>query len=160
MRKDVVIEIAGTHALEGDSQNVSAVMRGTLTEKSGKWFLLYEEVTPENPAPVKNTLILAPDRVELIRSGDVRTRMVFEPRQNTVSIYSTPFGNITLTITTESISLREEEGEISAEIAYLLGSNGQAVSSCRLTVKAVPAGDEALRFLEKSFSGKRENPAF
>ena len=159
MAKDVLIEITGAHAMDEESQNISAVMRGRLSQKNGKYFLIYEEVSPENPVPVKNTLICSPGQVELIRSGEFRTRMVFEPRQNTVSLYSTPFGNITLTIYTEAIRLTDQEDSFLVEVDYLLGSGGQTLSSCCLTVRAVPAGAQALSFLEQSFGGTREKPS-
>ena len=62
--------------------------------------------------------------------------MEFEVGKTTVNCYSTPFGEIILTISTFDMEVREEEDSVRAEILYSLEMNSVKTSDSRVVIEA------------------------
>ena len=78
----------------------------------------------------------------MIKQGSIATQMIFVKGQKQYACYATPFGELTLGMTTKYIKVTEEEQQIFAELRYDLEVNGSHMSECELdiNVKECTAG--------------------
>ena len=136
MTRDVLVSVSGIHAVDGESGDVSVVTSGVYYKKNGKHYIIYDEYQEDAERPLRCTIKLSDRKAEILRGGDVRAHMEFEPGKTTVNCYSTPFGEIILTISTFDMQILEEEDLLRAEILYSLEMNSVKTSDSRVVIEA------------------------
>ena len=79
MTKDIILTISGLHATDGEADAPVEIMTpGQYFLKSGKHYVVYDEVIEGLEGTVKSTIKFTESKVELMRTGAASTRMVFE----------------------------------------------------------------------------------
>lgn len=136
MTRDVMVSVSGIHTVDGESGDVAVVTSGIYYKKNGKHYIIYDEFQEGMERPLRCTIKLYDRKAEIIRGGDVRAHMEFEVGKTTVNCYSTPFGEIILTISTFDMEVREEEDSVRAEILYSLEMNSVKTSDSRVVIEA------------------------
>lgn len=141
MTKEVLVSIAGLqYELEGE-EAIEMISAGEYYFRNGKHFILYEEILDEGSkdttAMVKCTLKISETQVEVIKKGPAAVHMIFELGKNHMTYYSTPYGDLLIGITTNSIHINEQEKRIDVELTYGLDMNYQFISDCNLTIAIV-----------------------
>ena len=141
MKKNVVITVRGLQREVDDNEPVEVISAGTYLRKADTHYLSYEEAD-EDGKITKNRIKITPDCIEMTKQGGISTQMLFAIGQKQYTCYATPFGDLTLGVTTKMINLAEEEQQISAELRYDLEVNGAHMSECELdiNVKECTAG--------------------
>ena len=136
MTRDVMVSVSGIHTVDGESGDVAVVTSGIYYKKNGKHYIIYDEFQEGLERPIRCTIKLYDRKAEIIRGGDVRAHMEFEVGKTTVNCYSTPCGEIILTISTFDMEVREEEDSVRAEILYSLEMNSVKTSDSRVVIEA------------------------
>lgn len=105
MKKDVIMTIKSQQKLEGqDPDAIELVTTGRLTSHGPDGYLLsYQETEITGMGNTRSTFRVEPNRVSLIRTGDVVSQWVFELGRTHTSVYGTPFGNMEVAITAREI---------------------------------------------------------
>lgn len=103
-------------------------------ERNGSLYLLYEEITDEGSAVVKNRIKLKDSVLELTKQGNVTARMVFEPGKEYLTDYATPYGCLKMGIATHSLDIHRKEETLHIQIIYTLNSEGVPISHCTLDI--------------------------
>lgn len=134
MKKNVVITVRGLQAEINAEEPVEVISAGTYLRKENTHYLSYDEAD-ENGKLTKNRIKITPDSIEMVKQGGVTTQMLFHLGEKHYSCYSTPFGDLTLGMTTKKIQVEEEEHAISAKLLYGLEINGQHMSECKLDIE-------------------------
>lgn len=139
MTKDVLVSIAGLQYENESDGTIELISIGKYHFKNGKHYVTYEELLEDkednSTETVKCTLKLSQKQIEVIKSGPAAVHMIFELGQNHMTYYSTPFGDLIIGITTNSIKIAETEDAIDVELTYALDMNYQFVSDCKLSIK-------------------------
>lgn len=79
-----------------------------------------------------------PQMITMMRSGVVRTTMVFEPHQRHMSVYQTPFVTFSVCVAARKVVNRLfEDGTI--ELHYTTSVNGRQTELCHMSIKVVAA---------------------
>ncbi|MCI8453577.1 MAG: DUF1934 domain-containing protein [Lachnospiraceae bacterium] len=138
MKKDVLVSVRGTQFLEDDRDTIEVITAGSYYERNGKHYLLYDETIDGTAVPVHNRVKAAPGIVEVIKSGAVDCRMVFECGKKNMVSYVTPFGLIILGITTSVLNVQTEGDMLCLHMEYALEMNGEFVSGCIMEIRACP----------------------
>ncbi len=134
--KQVYVEINGNVTTDGDTDRMSYSTEGQLYKKSGKFYINYPEGELLGRERCSTTLKVAPDGVvTMLRSGETHTRMVFEAGQCHMSCYETPFGNLTVSVATNELSVDMSENGGKLDIDYNLTINNTSHSRNRLSIK-------------------------
>ncbi|MBQ9887216.1 MAG: DUF1934 domain-containing protein [Lachnospiraceae bacterium] len=129
MQKKVLVNVKGTQFLDGETDVTELITTGSLYEKNGKRYILYDEVLDESAEVTKNTLKLSEDEVELIRHGGSHMNIVFRKNEKSDSYYMTPFGSMKLTFSTKSVEIDDSrQGEIFITIKYEIMADYREVS--------------------------------
>lgn len=133
MKKNVVITVRGLQPSVDADEPVEVISAGTYMRKENTHYLSYEEADEEGYI-TKNRIKITADTIEMTKQGNVATQMLFLLGEKQYACYATPFGELTLGMTTNRITVREEEELLSAKLRYGLEINGEFVSECELDI--------------------------
>ena len=99
MKQAVVLSLRGTQTYEGQEPDViELVTEGTMEFRDGGWDISYEESELTGLAGVTTTFRVEPNKVILERTGNLRSRMVFEKDVPHESLYQMAFGAMMITV--------------------------------------------------------------
>lgn len=119
MIQSVIISVEGTQRFIGEeSQTVQVVTEGTMRTEGDTVFLSYEE-SEVTGMEGTTTFAVQGERVELVRTGAVESKMVFEKGIKNVSLYNVGFGALTI-----GVKARRLKNELGPEGGHLEISYG------------------------------------
>lgn len=99
MERKVLLSICGKQSYMGqDPDIIELVTEGVLTEKSGIWYLEYQETELTGLEGVTTTFEIKPDEVILRRTGKLNSQMVFREGIRHDSLYQMEFGALMLSV--------------------------------------------------------------
>lgn len=134
MTKDVIVSISGLQ-MDVDSESpLEVITMGNYFYKNGKHYVLFDETVGDAGEQTKNTIKIAPNRVDVIKKGDNSVHMVFEPDKKNMTYYNTPFGSMLVGINTLGITHEEDELNINTKIEYALEVNYAHMSDCSIAI--------------------------
>lgn len=138
MKKDVKISISGIHS-NSEEETVEVVSMGEMYETDEQICISYEEAADEAVGVdceiVKSMLKVKPDQIEIIKKGATETHMVFIEDRDTLSYYSTPFGELEVAIHTDRLERRETGKGFQILLEYALEVNAAHMSDCNVDIK-------------------------
>lgn len=134
----VSVTIHSLQLLDGEKETMTQRARGTLRRAGDTWLLTYREGESSGLGDTQTTLEVGPVQAVLTRTGEVASRMVFQPGQSQTSLYQTPYGQIPMTLHTLSLKsdLGEGGGHITIHYRIQLGGGSAGETRLRLTVQA------------------------
>ena len=133
MKKNVVITVRGLQR-QTEDEPVEVISAGTYLRKDDTHYLSYEEAD-EDGKITKNRIKITPDSIEMTKQGGITTQMIFVKGQKHYACYETPFGELTLGMTTKQIKVAEESGLLTVALRYDLEVNGTHMSECELDIE-------------------------
>lgn len=137
MDKTVKITISGIQNDEtGQELLTKTAAEGQYYEKGDCHYILYQETDPESGHITKNTLKWTKGRLELIRRGNISSHMIFEPGRTLPTGYTTPYGTLTLDVSTETLRILQTDEAVSIRIGYQLSAEASFLSANELTIIA------------------------
>ena len=104
----------------GESQTTEQMYTGTMTERSGKYYVMYHEDAQSGLEGTKTTLKWDQNRVIIMRSGTVDHRQEFLQDYKDKSVYRTPYMEIPLLTHTSYLYTYFRKGKWHLEIEYTL----------------------------------------
>ncbi|MBQ0059963.1 MAG: DUF1934 domain-containing protein [Lachnospiraceae bacterium] len=141
MNKDVLVKVIGTQTMPGetieDAEPISLMTKGTLEPLENGWLLTYEEVFEDVPGVTTNVVKIQKDRIEVTKTGQVSTEMIFEVGKTTITLYDTPFGSMDMGFNASSVEVEETDKQIDVKIAYAMSINNQMTAQCRLDMTII-----------------------
>ena len=119
---NVIISIKGKQSYEdAEDETVELVTEGRLEEDGSDGFTLsYQESELTGLEGTLTTFQIEKDRITLMRVGEVNSQMVFEEGRRHLSMYNTPYGALSVGVSTRRMrsDLRRDGGSI--EIHYAI----------------------------------------
>lgn len=118
---DAVISLRTLQNCDDDEPDVlDFITDGSYSFSNEVGRLDYEETDVTGMSGTQTSLTILPDRVIVDRTGSVNSRMEFAEGERNSFLYSTPFGQTTMSLNTRSIrrSFNEDGGR--AEIEYVI----------------------------------------
>jgi uncharacterized beta-barrel protein YwiB (DUF1934 family) len=139
VEKEVKLRIRGVQQQGSDEEdNVEVISVGQMYEEGGFTCISYDEVVAEEENGVvqtmKNLLKVRDDQVEVLKEGPTESHMVFVPEQTTYSYYSTPVGELEISIFTNRIEKIPMNSGFELRMQYDLEMNQTFVSKCNIDV--------------------------
>lgn len=135
--KPVKVKIKTTQLNDlGEVETIESFYSGKRYEKRGKLYILYStrDKSGENTNS-KSTIKVDGDRVSIISSGDIDSRMIFEEGESFESIYRTTYGNFNLKMYTHKVSKRISDDEIKINLDYKLEIENFLYANNRLEIR-------------------------
>lgn len=139
MTKDIILTISGLHAAEGENDEPIELMTpGQYYLKNGKHYILFDEIMEGIAGEIKSTIKFTGDRVELLRTGAASTRMIFQRDRESMALYQTPLGPLSISVYTEDMTVDIGEEQINLEINYSLKAEGQMITESTVHLNICP----------------------
>ena len=139
MREDVLVRLKGVQSFRdagrAGEEPVEILTAGTYRPENGSHVVLYDEVSEDGMEVTKNRMVLKQNAVEVHKSGEIDVDMIKKKKKNSISCYSTPYGDLEMGISTTALRMREWENRILAHINYALSMNGQHVADCVMDIR-------------------------
>ena len=99
MKQAVTLMIRGSQRYaDQEPEVIELVTEGTMEFRDGGWDICYEESELTGLQGVTTTFRVEPGKVILERTGNLRSRMVFEKDVPHDSLYQMPFGALMLSV--------------------------------------------------------------
>lgn len=120
MKKDVIISIKGMQDYEQTGKDsIEFVTRGSLGRQSGMLTLSYEESELTGLEGTLTTIQVEPERVTMLRTGQVNTQMVFQEGRRHLAMYNTPYGAMAIGVNTRHLynEMSDSGGDIEIDYA-------------------------------------------
>lgn len=138
MTKQVMISIVSKQDhLDGKPDQITLMTEGTLTADAGRYELRYEETEVTGMAGTTTVILIEGERVTLMRMGEICSQMVFEQGRRHHSVYSTPYGNLEVGVSTRSLSnsIGENGGRLDIDYSMELDHALAGYHAFRISVR-------------------------
>lgn len=138
MKKEVKVSIRGIHN-NTKEETVEVVSLGEMFEKDNQIYVSYEEaaddVSGEDCEIIKSMMKVKPDQIEIIKRGPTETHMIFVEDKDTLSYYSTPFGELEVSIHTDRLERIQMDSGFRILLEYVLEVNATHMSDCNVEIR-------------------------
>ena len=143
MKKNVDVIVTGIHSRVGEpTEKIVTNSVGVFEEKEdGMCILEYDEEQDAGGGTVKihNKVSIAPDGkgMEIIRGGDIKSKLAFADKLEYDTEYNTPYGSMQMKVRTNNFDFiktrQEEDMKLMAE--YVLEMEGEVLSDSILVIE-------------------------
>ena len=139
METNALITLTGRQMIDGEDDHYELTTLGRYTKKDDKYYISYEGSELTGYENTTTTLKIKDGCVSMIRFGKSSTQMVFEKEKKYVGYYDTPFGSLSVGVTTNSLSVNidEEGGEIDLDYMVELNNNLPVHNGLHLKIRKV-----------------------
>ncbi|MCI8363739.1 MAG: DUF1934 domain-containing protein [Eubacterium sp.] len=138
MKKNVKVSISGIQNND-NQETVEVVSVGEMLQRDDHICVSYEEAADNADGVdcqlVKSMLKVKPDQIEIIKKGAAQTHMVFIEDRDTISYYSTPFGELEVAIHTDRLERKERDNGFQILLEYALEINASHMSNCNVDIR-------------------------
>ena len=135
--KQVILYVRGEQYFDGiDPDGTELVTEGTMTiADDGAITLEYAETELTGMPGTTTRFVLQNDTVTLTRSGGVNSQMIFQQGVQHSSLYETPFGTLTVDISTSRLAHRLGEHGGLLEIRYSISVEHQVTGKNQFKIR-------------------------
>lgn len=125
MQKKFLITIKGLQSYYDDteSSDIELLTEGDFYKEDGVYFCDYAESEITGLDGTDTSIEIGSNYVSLQRSGNVNSQMLFMEGRKTSSLYSLPYGELTVDIYTEKLKANVDEHGGSISIDYIIDIN-------------------------------------
>lgn len=139
MDKPYIITLNAHHFMEdGQEDQYEITAEGSLTQKRDKYYVSFEH-TFDGMSQTKTTLKITPESVTMLRYGAMDTTFVFEPGGHYTGYYQTPFGGMSMAVTTKELTVNMTDGGGQLYVDYFVELNGAQTIQNQLQLTVRPA---------------------
>ena len=134
MKKEVSITIETESIPKDDSpRHISTNTKGTLFSGDGLLYILYKE-NPEEFGKTLTKVKIKDGRIELIRTGNIVSRLVFCKTLPFEGMYNTPYGSLPVKINVTDMQINADEKSGIVKMRYNLDFAGD-ITENKFTLK-------------------------
>ncbi len=126
----------------GEKQTTEQNYQGSMTERAGKYYVMYHEDAQSGMEGTKTTLKWDQKSVVIMRSGTTDHRQEFRRGYKDQSIYQTPYMKIPLLTHTHYLYTYFRDGKWHLEIEYTLYRDGAPYGDMQILIKVEELQDE------------------
>lgn len=134
MEKKAIISIVSNATME-QGEVIEVVSPGKYIKLDCGYKAIYEETEISGMDGTTTMLTIKDTEVLLEREGTTTTKMLFNEKEPSVSLYNTPYGMMELTINTKKLDVEVDENGGSVKIDYNMAIAGQEALSTSLVLK-------------------------
>lgn len=140
---DVLLKITGI--ARSDTEDVTeSIVRGSYYRKDDDIYLFYEGVDEETPQLItRHRIVVRGNRVEVQRTGALRSSMVIVPGELNQSEYETPYGTLQIDFFGISAETEARDDGVTVRMKYEIRLADTIVSENELVIEATATEDAA-----------------
>lgn len=141
MKKEIILFVKGEQSYDGVEPEVTELItEGTMTiDDGGEIILEYQESEITGMEGTNTRFIVNQDEVELLRTGVVESRILFQRGRRNSSLYETPWGTMMVDVATTRLAHRLGERGGVMEIGFTIAVNHQVTGENRFKIRVKEA---------------------
>lgn len=141
MKKEIILFVKGEQSYGGVEPEVTELItEGTMTiDDGGEIILEYQESEITGMEGTNTRFIVNQDEVELLRTGVVESRILFQQGRRNSSLYETPWGTMMVDVATTRLAHRLGERGGVMEIGFTIAVNHQVTGENRFKIRVKEA---------------------
>lgn len=129
MKKEVNISInTDSYPVNDDPRHIATNTKGTVFSGDGLLYISYKE-NPEEFGKTTTTLKVKKNRIELIRTGNIVSRLVYCKDSPYEGSYNTPYGSLPLKIKVAEMNISADENRGEIYMRYTLDVAGDVTDN-------------------------------
>ena len=138
--ENIIIDIKSTiKQIDGDENIIELTTYGELFDKNGSIYIIYYESSVSGMEGCKTLLKITGDIISMTRFGKSTTKIIFNKEIAMNSIYTTPYGDFKMEVSTDKIDIainsEEFKGEISLAYNMVLENLSSSYNKLNLIIK-------------------------
>jgi len=139
MDTNALITLSGNQFVDGESDQYELTTLGKYIKKGDKYYITYEGSELTGYEGTTTTLKIRDGCVSMIRFGQSTSQMIFEKEKKYVGYYETPFGSMSVGVTTNSlkVDMDEDGGEIDLDYLVELNNSMPVHNGLHLKIRKV-----------------------
>ncbi len=136
MKNEVEVLIRGSQHYGDDRDEEPLILRtgGVYRNVAGRHHVRYDEVIDGTTETTRNHVAISDRRVEVHKTGEVTTDMIFEEGMLHKTNYQTKFGTLTMYMKTKKLTVRERDDSVHATIYYTLLADEAVIAECTMEI--------------------------
>ncbi len=139
MTEKVLVTIRNDQVLAGQERGedtLEVVMAGSCSMEDDACIVTYTEDLEEGGhMTALNTVRIDGQSLQVSKTGDVEVDMYFEAGKRSMAVYTTPFGEMEMGISTTLLDSSFSENEIRVLVGYALSINDAMTADCRMEMR-------------------------
>jgi len=142
----VVITLRGKQYLEeGKPEAIELVTEGVMEWKSGCCTLTYLETEMTGMGSTRTVIQVCGEEVSILREGEVYTQMVFRQGKRHLSLYNTPYGEMTIGVHARHVMVDLDENGGDLELDYNIEMDHAVTGRNVFAIHVEPSSSESLK---------------
>ncbi len=135
MNKNVLLKIVSTQWTDsGDDNRTVYETEAEFYDKGDSKYVIFTEQLEGISTPLDSRIKIKDRTFELLRKGELNTRLVLELGVKNVMNYETPYGAMKLEASVRFLSVEEKEDSLRINIEYVLSENNNTVTNNKLEI--------------------------
>lgn len=135
MAERAMLLLTGQQKNESGEESVTeSCLMADYYEREKGFYILYEETEPDTGDTTKNRIKWKDSQLEITKGGSIHCRMIFETGHTHKTDYITPYGTLSLEVTTRKVEILRQQNQLKIQLDYTLTSDSQFLSDCILTL--------------------------
>jgi uncharacterized beta-barrel protein YwiB (DUF1934 family) len=114
---------------------IEVVYLGSLMEREKETHIAYDESVLTGMEGVKTVLIINDSHLEIIRTGNIRSKMIFKEKYRDNFVYRMNEGAMSMSLETDELSVGRQENQIDIYIRYRLEIAGDQADRNEMRIR-------------------------
>lgn len=139
MNRKVLISVKTVQYTDGQPEEIELITEGEYYKNGNEYIASYEESEISGMEGTKTTMKIHEDALSIIRQGTTNSNLLFKKNLNHVSMYSTPYGALEVTIKPSKVVIDIDDAGGKVELAYKMEASGLEVmdNTLELNIKEI-----------------------
>ena len=120
-----------------NEEPIEVVYLGSLMERENQTHVAYDESVLTGMEGVKTVLIINENHIEIIRTGNIRSKMIFKEKYRDNFVYRMNEGAMSMSLETDELNVGRGENQIDIYIRYRLEIAGDKGDRNEMTIKII-----------------------
>ncbi len=142
METNALITLVGRQNIDGENDQYELTTMGRYIKKGDKYYISYEGSELTGYENTTTTVKIQDGYVSMIRFGKTSTQMIFEKEKKYVGYYETPFGGLSVGVTTNSMTVNMDENGGEVDLDYMVELNNSLPTHNGLYLKIRKVGNQ------------------
>lgn len=147
MENNALIVLTGKQVIDGEENCYELTTVGNYTKKGDKYYISYEGSEITGYEDSRTTLKVKRDSVSMIRFGKSSAQMIFEKGSKYSGFYNTPFGGLSVDVTTKNlqVDIDDDGGEFSLDYYIQLNNDIPILNGMHVKIRKVGNEGDGIR---------------
>lgn len=137
MENKRLISVKTKQIIDGQEETIELISEGIYYKDEDVYIAEYDESEISGMEGTRTTIIIDDDSLNIIRRGTTVSDLKFKKGESHTAFYSTPYGALEITVSTNKIDIEADDNGAKVELEYKMQATGlePIVNELKLNIK-------------------------